>query len=379
MSAALTSATGNKEWSDFDRRMMARALSLARRGEGYVEPNPMVGCVIVRHGRIIGEGYHRGFGGPHAEINALRSCREATRGAAVYVSLEPCGHFGKTPPCTNALIAAQVGRVIAATRDPNALVAGRGFRNLRAGGIEVDCGLLDAEAKALIAPFSTRVKLGRPFLIAKWAQSLDGKLAASTGESKWISCAESRRRVHRMRARMDAILVGSGTVLKDDPLLTARGVPVRRVAARVVLDGRLRIPEGCRLVVTAKRVPTLVFTGRDRARSRKADRLRAKGVEVAACGAHRGRLSLIHVLRELHRRNATNVLVEGGPTVLSTFFETALIGEAFVFVAPMLIGGDLPGPMESRVVTAITHALRPRSCRIERCGSDVLYRMRFHG
>jgi diaminohydroxyphosphoribosylaminopyrimidine deaminase/5-amino-6-(5-phosphoribosylamino)uracil reductase len=359
--------------------MMSRAITLARRGEGYVEPNPMVGCVIVRRGRIIGEGYHRRFGGPHAEINALRACRINPRGATVYVSLEPCGHFGKTPPCVDALIAARVGRVIAAFRDPNPLVSGRGFRKLQDGGIRADCGLLEAEAKELIAPFSTRVKLGRPYLIAKWAQSLDGKLGTSSGDSKWISCAESRRRVHRLRARVDAILVGSDTVLKDDPLLTARDVPVRRVALRAVLDGRLRISEACRLVVTAKRVPTLVFTGYSRATSRKADRLRAKGIDVVECAARRGRLSLIHCLRELHLRGATNVLVEGGPRVLSSFFESRLVDAAYIFVAPIFIGGDSHHPMRGLESQAMNDALRPSVSWSTRSGCDLLYRFRFTG
>ncbi|GAF88580.1 unnamed protein product, partial [marine sediment metagenome] len=211
-------------YDPLDHRMMARAIALARRGEGHVEPNPMVGCVIVRNRRSIGEGYHRRFGGPHAEIEALLACTRDPQGATVYVSLEPCCHHGKTPPCTDALIAARVARVVVAARDPNPVVRGRGIRRLRTAGIDVETGVLEGEAAEVLAPYATRVRLYRPFVIAKWAQSLDGKLATRTGHSQWISCEASRRRVHRLRARVDAILVGCGTVLADDPLLTARGV-----------------------------------------------------------------------------------------------------------------------------------------------------------
>jgi len=208
--------------------MMARAIALAKRGEGRVEPNPMVGCVLVRRGQVISEGYHRRFGGPHAEIAALQACQENPRGATVYVSLEPCCHQGKTPPCTEALIEAEVKRVVVAVSDPNPAVAGRGIRRLRAARLAVQTGVLAEEAGELLAPYSTRMKLGRPYVIAKWAQSLDARLATDTGDSRWISCEHSRRMVHRLRSRVDAVLVGSGTVQADDPQLTARDVSLRR-------------------------------------------------------------------------------------------------------------------------------------------------------
>lgn len=188
-----------KLFDDFDRRMMARAVALARRGEGRVEPNPMVGCVVVRNRRVIGEGYHRRFGGPHAEIEALRFCTANPRGATLYVSLEPCCHHGQTPPCSDALIDARVVRVVVAVGDPNPVVQGRGIRRLRAAGIAVETGLLEREAAEVLAPYVTRMRLGRPYVIAKWAQSLDGKLATRTGDSRWISCEASRRSVHRLR------------------------------------------------------------------------------------------------------------------------------------------------------------------------------------
>ena len=358
--------------------MMARAIALAQRGEGRVEPNPMVGCVIVHKGRIIGEGYHRRFGGPHAELEALRACAPDPQGATVYVSLEPCCHHGKTPPCTDALIAARVAKVVVATRDPNPVVRGRGIRRLRAAGIDVETGVLEGQAAEVLAPYATRVRLGRPFVIAKWAQSLDGKLATRTGHSQWISCEASRHRVHRLRARVDAILVGSGTVLADNPLLTARGVAVRRRALRVVLDGRLRIPVKCQIVDTCSTVPTLVVTTSERMSTPKADRLRRCGIEVVACRSRGDRLQLDDCLRMLAGRQVTNVLVEGGPEVFTSLLDAGLVDEAFVFASPMLIGGHAaPSALGGAGASNPAAAITPRSVRIQRSGPDLLYRMRF--
>lgn len=373
--------------STIDIRMMARAIALARRGQGRVEPNPMVGCVIARNGRMIGEGYHRRFGGPHAEVEALHTCTTPPRGATVYVSLEPCCLYGKTPPCSDALIGAQVARVVVAMRDPNPAVRGRGIRALRAAEIAVETGVLEKEAAEVLAPYITRIRLGRPYVIAKWAQSLDGKWATPDvhrGRSRWISCEASRRRVHRLRARVDAILVGSGTVLADDPMLTARSVPIRRKALRVVLDSRLRIRESCQLVVTSKTHATLVLTTSARAKTRKAQRLRRKGVDVVACRSRDGRLALNDCLRKLAKRDVTNLLVEGGPMVLGSLLRLRLVDEAFIFIAPMLIGGrrapGLCGPprrASSSGTGRIDAAIVPRSVQTRTSGSDVLYRMRF--
>lgn len=368
----------NKMPDVLDDRMMRRAVALARKGEGRVEPNPMVGCVIVLRRKVIGEGYHRRFGGPHAEIEALRRCSTDPRGGTVYVSLEPCCHQGKTPPCSDALIAARLARVVVAMRDPNPLVRGRGIRALRAAGIRVDVGVARREANEVIAPYRTRIKLGRPYVIAKWAQSLDGKLATRTGDSRWISCEASRRHVHRLRGRVDAILVGSGTVLADDPMLTARGVALRRQAMRIVLDGRLRLPDKCQLVGTCRTATTLVMTTAARADSGKADRLRRRGVDLIACRQRGGRLSIRDCLVKLAKRGVTNLLVEGGPTVLTALLEADLVDEAFVFTAPMLIGGrDAPAALSGRGTASIEAAITPRHVRTRRVGRDILHRMRF--
>jgi diaminohydroxyphosphoribosylaminopyrimidine deaminase/5-amino-6-(5-phosphoribosylamino)uracil reductase len=296
----------------------------------------------------------------------------------VYVSLEPCCRYGKTPPCTKALIEAAVGKVVVAVVDPSPEVNGRGIRQLRRAGIIVQTGVLADEARELLAPFRTRVALGRPYVIAKWAQSLDGRLAAAGGDSRWISCEASRRRVHRLRARVDAVIVGSGTVLTDDPLLTAREVVLRRRATRVVLDSRLRLPDKCQLVVTSKDIPTLVVTTRTEAATRKAESLRRKGVEVVSCRSRNGRIVLVDALRRLAKRDMTNVLLEGGPTLLGSFFSLKLVDEAFVFTAPILLGGS-----EARVMLAgrgarrMGDALRPRRAATLRSGDDTLCHLRF--
>ncbi|MFQ5590978.1 MAG: bifunctional diaminohydroxyphosphoribosylaminopyrimidine deaminase/5-amino-6-(5-phosphoribosylamino)uracil reductase RibD [Phycisphaerae bacterium] len=360
-----------------DARMMNRAIKLARRGEGRVEPNPMVGCVVTRGGRIVSEGYHRRFAGPHAEIEALSACANPPRGSTVYVSLEPCCHQGKTPPCTDALINAGVSRVVAAVHDPSP-TAGDGVRRMRRAGIAVEVGLLAGESAEVLAPFLTRVCLRRPFVIAKWAQSLDGKLATHTGQSRWISCESSRRRVHHLRARVDAILVGSGTVAADNPMLTARDVPLRRRALRVVLDGRLRISEKCHLVTTAREFPTIVFTSARTAGTSKAELLALKGVELVTCRENRCRqLVLGECLKELAHRGVTNLLVEGGPTVLTSFFELGLVDEAFVFTAPVLIGGrEAPTAFGGHGARRIDEGITAQSINTSRCGVDTLHRIR---
>src|SRR5436309_2908852 len=240
--------------TDFDG--MHRALELAERGRGFVEPNPLVGAVLVRDGQVVGEGWHQRYGQAHAEVNALSAAGEAARGATLYVTLEPCCHHGKTPPCTDAVLKAGVARVVVAMADPFPKVSGGGLAILRAAGVEVHVGLCEPEARELNAPYLKLLRTGRPWVHAKWAMTLDGKIATRTGDSKWISGEESRRRVHELRGRMDAILVGRGTVVADDPLLTARPAGPR-VAARVVVSASGELPERCQLRATAREVPVI--------------------------------------------------------------------------------------------------------------------------
>ncbi len=358
---------------------MRRALLLARRGLGYVAPNPMVGCVIAKRGHIIGEGYHRRFGGPHAEIEALRACESDPCGATAYVTLEPCNHAGKTPPCVPALIKAGIGRVVVPLRDPNPRVNGTGVRALRKSGVTVDVGVLESEAAEVLAPFTTRIRLGRPYVIAKWAQAADGSLVTPPGRSRWISCELSRRLVHRLRARVDAIMVGVGTVLADDPLLTARSVRVRRTAKRVVLDGRLRIPTRCQLVTTADRFATVVITTRRAAQYPKADLLRRRGIEVVTCRSRADRMVLRDLLHSPIFHDATNLLVEGGPTLLNAMFAARLVDEAHVFVAPGEINPKTA--TDSRARRSRIHRVTfptPMSTRRKRSGIDAFLRMTFN-
>jgi diaminohydroxyphosphoribosylaminopyrimidine deaminase/5-amino-6-(5-phosphoribosylamino)uracil reductase len=372
-----------------DRRFMLRALRLARRGEGRVEPNPMVGCVIVRDGRIIGEGWHRGFGGPHAEVEALRACRQPPRGTTVYVTLEPCCHWGKTPPCTEALIAAGVGRVVAALRDPNPQISGRGVRRLRRAGIRVDLGPLEAEAAALVAPYRKWVRRKRPWVIAKWAQSLDGCIARRASEGRWISDEAARRHAHAVRGRVDAILVGVGTVLADDPLLTCRLVRPKRLATRVVLDSALRTPPGSRLVRTARQVPTLIFCGQ-RVAARRVRPYVETGCIVEPVHTRREGLAWDDVLDRLGSRQVTNLLVEGGGRVLGTLFDRRLVDEVHVYVAPLLIGvrgvslapartAASPGPPAARAPGARPSLRLPETTRPRRVGNCWLFEARLRG
>ncbi len=324
--------------------VMQRALELARRAEGRVEPNPMVGAVIVDDQlRMLGEGFHEQFGEPHAEVNALAQASANAHGATLYVTLEPCCHHGKTPPCVDAVLKAGIRRVVIGTIDPNPQVGGGGIARLRQAGVEVDIGLLEAEARRLIAPFRKRIETGLPWVHAKWAMTLDGKIASRTGHSQWISNAASRAVVHRLRGRMDAIVAGIGTALADDPQLTARP-PGPRVAIRVVLDSTARLPIASKLVATVREIPLIVATAADAPADRVAA-LRAAGVEilpVPACDPEAGdELSSLHgLLTDLASRGCTNVLVEGGGAVLGAFFDQQLIDEAHVFLAPKLLGGQ---------------------------------------
>lgn len=363
--------------ADDEEQFMRLALRLARRGEGRVEPNPMVGCVLVQGGEVVGRGYHRRFGGPHAEVFALRQAGVKARGATAYVTLEPCNYFGKTPPCTEALIRAGVRRVVAAALDPNPRVDGGGLQRLIEAGIDATAGLCGDEGTELIAPFRTLTLQRRPYVIAKWAQSLDGRIASASGESKWLSGEASRRQVHELRARVDAILVGIGTVLRDDPLLTAREVAVRRIARRIVLDSRLRIPLRCRLVGSISAAPLLIATSRAFATGGKAARLRAWGAEILAMPDRNGRLELRPLLRHLATLGTTRLLVEGGSAVLSAFFAGGWVDEARVYVAPMLMGQRAaPGPLDGRTETRLKAALRPRAVEWAACGEDRVCRMR---
>ena len=346
---------------------MRRALELAERGRGYVEPNPLVGAVIVRDGQMVGEGWHQRYGEAHAEVHALAAAGPAARGATLYVTLEPCCHVGKTPPCTDAVMRAGVERVAAAMADPFPQVAGHGAALLRSAGISVEIGLGETEARRLNAPYLKLLATGRPYVHAKWAMTLDGKIASRTGDSKWISNEASRRIVHALRGRMDAIIVGIGTVLADDPLLTARPAGPR-TPARVVLDTKGRIPTKSQLVRTAKAAPTIVVTAGAAPRTSE---LRDLGCEVLSLSPSDGRPDVRALLDELGRRRMTNVLVEGGSKVLGAFLDAAALDEAHVFIAAKLLGGEQAAtPLGGAGHATIAEALTLADCRVEMVEGD---------
>lgn len=326
---------------DSPESVMRHAIQLAQRGLGSVEPNPPVGAVLVdERGNLISEGWHQRFGGPHAEVHALAAAGELARGATLYCTLEPCSHQGKTPPCAPAVIAAGIRRVVIGTRDPAPHVDGRGIKLLREAGIEVEVGLCEPEARRLIAPFRRLMLEGRPWVHAKWAMSLDGRIATRTGDSKWITNDLSRAKAHELRGRCDAIVVGVTTVLQDDPQLTARPSGPR-VALRVVLDSQARTPLSSQLVRTAQELPVLVVTS-PHAPAERVEALRTAGVEVLSVAedpSDPDRPALRLLLEELGRRRMTHVLLEGGAGVLGSAFEGGLVDECHVFVAPRIIGG----------------------------------------
>ncbi len=356
--------------SELDRWHMQRALELAAQGRGYVEPNPMVGCVIVRGAEIIGEGWHRRFGGPHAEVEALTIAGRRAAGATMYVTLEPCSHHGKTPPCTRAVIEAAVGRVVVAQPDPFPEVAGRGIAELEAAGIEVEVGVLQAEAGRLNAPYLKLLKTGRPWVIAKWAMTLDGKTATRTGSSRWISCPESRKIVHALRGRVDAIMVGRETARRDDPLLTARP-PGPRTALRVVVDTRASLSGEHQLVRTAREVPVLVAVGPEASLAER-KRLEQAGCEAFVCGGATHAARLDELLEELGRRGMTNVLIEGGGRLLGSLLDAGHVDEVHVFIAAKLIGGtSAPSPIGGEGVAEISLALALEGPEVQELGSDV--------
>ncbi len=362
---------------DDDDDVMRHALSLAARGLGRVEPNPMVGAVLVDDDRnLIADGFHERFGGPHAEANALAAAGDRARDATLFVTLEPCCHFGKTPPCSRAVIAAGVKRVVAAVGDPAPHVAGGGFAELRGAGITVEIGLCAVEARSLIAPFVTLTTLGGPFVHAKWAMTLDGKIASRTGHSQWISNAEARRVTHDLRGRMDAVLVGAATALADDPLLTARP-PGPRTPTRIVVDARGVLPVDSQLAHTAAESPVLLATT-DRADAERLRALAARGVEpILFPTAAEGRVPLDALFAELGRRRMTNVLVEGGGRLLGSLFDSGLIDEVHVFIAPKLVGGgDAPTPLAGRGLDHIPKVSQIEAAEITPLGDNVYVRGR---
>jgi diaminohydroxyphosphoribosylaminopyrimidine deaminase / 5-amino-6-(5-phosphoribosylamino)uracil reductase len=355
--------------ADIDSKIMARALELGRGGDP--SPNPHVGAVIADGETIIAEALHEAAGLDHAEIAALRAAGDGARGKTLYVTLEPCNHEGRTPPCVDAILAAGIARVVVGCKDPNPHVPGGGIDRLRAAGVEVTTGVLEKEARALIRPWSKYITEGMAYLSLKLAVSLDGRIATRTGASKWITCPESRTRVQALRAAHDAVMVGISTVIADDPRLTVRDMPGRS-PVRCVVDSKLRLPTNSQLVVTAREVPTCVITTPDASRA-VAEALEDMGVAVIRVNATaEGRCDATHALRELAAREVVSVVCEGGAELAGSLLALGLPDELHVFVAPVMLGPrGRPGAVDWAGPENPADAPRIENPRWELCGSDA--------
>jgi diaminohydroxyphosphoribosylaminopyrimidine deaminase/5-amino-6-(5-phosphoribosylamino)uracil reductase len=345
---------------------MARAVRLAKKGLYTTDPNPRVGCVLVRNDTVIGEGWHKKAGGDHAEIDALKNAPDA-RGATAYVTLEPCSHHGRTPPCSLALIKAGVSRVVAAMEDPNPLVAGDGLRQLREAGIEVSCGILQSEAETLNPGFIKRMKENRPLVRSKLAMSLDGRTAVASGESKWITSAAARNDVHRLRAASSAILTGVDTVLADDPSLTARIRDDVLQPLRIVLDTRLKTPVHAQMAKLPGR--SLILTGSDD--RDKIDRLQQSGFEVHRLPKKNDRMDLHEVLGFLAKQQVNELLIEAGSTLNGALLAEGLVDEWIVYMAPCVLGDQGRGLFHLPGITAMTDKKTLKLIDVRRVGEDI--------
>lgn len=361
-------------WVDDDRHWMEKAVALAALGEGQTMPNPLVGAVIVQHGRMVGQGAHLWPGEPHAEILALAQAGEAARGATLFVTLEPCNHWGRTPPCTRAILEAGIARVVIGARDPNPVATG-GIAALSAAGVEVETGLLEAAVREQNRAFFFAVTHGRPYVIAKWAMTLDGRVATVSGDSRWVTGELARREVHRLRAQSGAVLVGRGTVEADDPQLTVRLAPAARQPLRVVLDSRLRLPLE-RKIFDTQEAPTLLFHT-EQAFSQKKAALQERGVEVLySPPSEAGRVDLSAVLMELGRRQIRQLLVEAGPQLTGAFLCQELVDELWIYIAPAVEGGAGRPPTWGSGVAQMVDVSRWKWVETPRLGDDLRLTLR---
>jgi diaminohydroxyphosphoribosylaminopyrimidine deaminase/5-amino-6-(5-phosphoribosylamino)uracil reductase len=365
--------------TDTDHEHLSRAIDLAQKGLGRVQPNPVVGAVIVRDDVVLGEGWHEEFGGPHAEVNAITACGGVDlKGATIYVSLEPCCHVGQTPPCTDAILRAGITRVVVASDDPTEKAAGRGLGILRDEGVTVDVagGELAARARLLNQAFRKHARTGRPWVLFKSAMTLDGKVATRTGDSKWISSAHSREVAHRWRSTVDAVVVGIGTALADDPQLTARIEGVTRQPRRVVFDSTARLPLDSQLVKMAPEVPLTVVVSRAAPRS-ATDGLEMAGADVIVATGEHEHARVRSALDQLGDRDIHSVLLEGGPKLAGAFLDAGEIDEVRLFLAPIVLGGRAArDPLEGEGSERISDALRALTLDCERSADDVLIKAR---
>lgn len=352
-----------------DKHFMTRALELAAEAQGRTSPNPLVGCVIVRDNKVVGEGFHQKAGTPHAEVHALAAAGDQAHGATAYVTLEPCSHFGRTPPCADALIRAKLKRVVVAMEDPNPLVAGRGLDRLREAGIQVDLGLMFKEALRLNEIFIKSITTGLPFVTYKSAMTLDGKIAAETGDSQWVSNEESRKYVHQLRNHHDVILVGSQTLRQDNPALTCR-LPDGRDPIRLIVDGKLDITEDAQVLTSSKFSPCIIATTLTASRE-KVERLNNfSNVEVWQYDTER-HVPLEQLMRDLVRRGWISVLLEGGGGLAGALLQEHLVDKVEFFIAPKLVGGNGPSPLSGLHIGRMAEAIGLNNLSVDLSTGDL--------
>lgn len=357
---------------DKDKYYMKKALRLAKKGEGYTNPNPMVGALLVKNGKIISEGYHKKAGLAHAEIEALKKAQGRAKGATLYVTLEPCTHFGKTPPCVDAIIKEKVKRVVIGAHDPNPIVNGKAVKKLRKNNISVTCGVLKEESSALNRVFNTYVTKKRPYVTIKMAQSLDGKIATFSGNSKWITNNASRRFVHNLRSNVDAVLVGKNTIMKDNPFLTSRIKNPKKDPTRVVLDSLLKIPKSSRVIDGKGSAKTILAATKCAPKNRAAE-FSKKGISILFCAKDKNGVSLRSLLKKLAAIGISHLLVEGGGTVVADFLKKGFVDEMLIFISPRIIGGKhAPTSVEGDGVGNIKESIKLKAIKIKRFKEDIL-------
>lgn len=355
-----------------DQKYMQRALELAVKGVGRTNPNPLVGAVIVKNDKIIAEGYHEAFGGPHAEINALKNATESVKGATMYVTLEPCSHYGKTPPCTEAIIESGITEVVVAATDPNPLVAGRGIKRLEDSGIAVWTGLLEDEAKELNEIFIKFISTGNPFVIMKTAMTIDGKIACKSGKSKWISNEKSRQHVHKLRNRLSGIMVGIGTVLKDDPSLTCRRGEFSRQPTRIIVDSSLKIPLDAKVLTDERPEETIIATT-EKLDNQKAESIKSLGAKILYVPSKDGRVDLIKLMELLGKEQIDSILLEGGGELNYSALKAGIVDKVMTFIAPKVLGGkDAPTPVEGEGAMDMSQQIELENIKIQMFGDDVM-------
>ena len=365
---------------------MRRAIELAKKGGGYVHPNPLVGCVVVKDGEVIAEGYHEKYGEFHAERNALTRCQSETKGASLYVTLEPCCHYGKTPPCTEIIIEKGIKKVFVGILDPNPLVAGKGVKILQDAGIEVEVGLCEDEIRELNKVFLKYITTKRPYVIMKTAMTLDGKIAAFTGDSKWVTNEESRKMVHQLRSKMAGVIVGIGTVLADDPMLNVRLDGEHHQPIRIVVDSNLRMPIDSQLVKTAKEYRTIIAIQKPHAEiaenaemdnhkllARKRADLAEFGVEIIECQSNNGHVDINDLITKLGFLGIDSLLLEGGGTLNAAFLEAGCVDEVWAFIAPKIIGGEgAKTPVSGKGIAKMSDAIQLQNIDIQNINGDIL-------